>query len=129
MQQIKKTVEYFKRLPYTLRLEPMRDADGSTYWTAEYVELRGCKTEGATEAEAVVNLHELFDDYISAQIENNAEIAVPVQAPVAAEKFTIIVQKRKFAFSHYPDVAEDTQQTNGELKPEPIVAPFEEIAA
>lgn len=129
MESTKKTLEDYKRLPYTLHLEPVSDSDGSKYWTAEYLELRGCKTDGATEAEAVASLQELFDDYVLARIESKAEIEVPIHIPVVAEKFTVVVQKRKFAFSHYPAVAEDTQQTSGQVKPETILASYEGIAA
>jgi len=69
-----KTLEYYKRLPYTLHTEP--GADGK-YWLAEYAELRGCKTDGETEAAAVANLQELFDDFISTLIEEKAEIPEP----------------------------------------------------
>ena len=93
MEQTTKTLEYYKRLPYMLYAQPMRDSDGSNYWTAEYLELRGCKTDGVTEAEAVTNLQELFDEYISARIDDNIEIPEPVQAPVVVKEIWIIVQE------------------------------------
>jgi predicted RNase H-like HicB family nuclease len=77
MTNTPKTLADYKRLPYTLRTEPVTESDGTTYWIAQYVELSGCKIDGETEVQAVANLYELFDDYISTMIENNQSIPVP----------------------------------------------------
>lgn len=113
-----RTVEFYKRLPYTLRTEPVRDSNGENYWTAEYLELRGCKTDGKTEAEAVANVQELFDDYISMRIESGAEIPEPAQAPVAAREIWIVVP-RELLFPVLPlaNIA-DTQGTKEEVRSE-----------
>jgi predicted RNase H-like HicB family nuclease len=115
MEKMKITLKDYKRLPYKLYLEPMRDSDGSNYWTAEYIELRGCKTEGTTEADAVANLQELFDDYILAKIESNAEIPVPLPTTLANEEITLIVQRRKFPLPTSA-VAEDSKETTTDIK-------------
>ena len=87
-----KTLEYYKRLPYTLHTEPQKDEDGSNYWTAEYMELMGCKTDGLTESDAVNNLYELFDDYISAMIEENAEIVEPAPQIILEGEWIDVMQ-------------------------------------
>jgi predicted RNase H-like HicB family nuclease len=127
MQQTIKTLGYYKRLPYTLYAEPKRDSDGSNYWTAEYLELRGCKTDGDTEAEAVANLQELFDEYISAHVENNMEIPEPAPLPPAVEELWIIVQRRRVSGEQLPADTEGTQQTRGETKHETLSPTYEEI--
>lgn len=77
MKPATKKLEDYKRLPYTLRVEPVEDSDGSRYWTAEYVEIRGCKTEGETDVLAIANLQELFDDFVTSCIEDGYEIPEP----------------------------------------------------
>lgn len=95
---MEKTLVYYKRLPYTLRLEPQTDLDGTHYWTAEYVELRGCKTEGGDEAEAIANLQQLFDEYISTKIENQFEIIEPIpQKAEVIKEITVYWRKRTVA--------------------------------
>ncbi len=104
MTQANKTLQYYKLLPYTLRLEPLHDSDGSNYWVAEYTELRGCKTDGDNEAEAVANLNELFDEYISSAIEDGLDIPEPAREVVtdaerilklpAQFRFQKIIKKR-----------------------------------
>lgn len=127
--QIIKTLDYYKRLPYTLRTEPLRDLDDSNYWTAEYLELRGCKTDGNSEAEAVANLQELFDEYILTRIESGNEIPEPVRSPVAVEELWIVIQRKRLSSQLLSSNIGDTQQTSGEMKPETAFHNFEEIAA
>ncbi len=79
MKVKEKDLEYYKRLPYSLRMELITEEDKTTYWTAEYAELRGCKTDGETEADAVANLQGLFDEYIAAHLEMKSDIPEPAQ--------------------------------------------------
>ncbi|MBI1805350.1 MAG: type II toxin-antitoxin system HicB family antitoxin [Ignavibacteriae bacterium] len=118
MEQTAKNLEYYKRLPYTLYVEPLRDSDGSSYWTAQYNELRGCKTDGLTEAEAIANLQELFDEYILDGIEKEIKIPEPVQLESKVESALIVIELRAGV-----DV---TLQTVGETKPE-ISTPHREL--
>lgn len=76
--QMKKTLSYFQQLPYKIITQPVSD-EGDTYWIAEYPDLRGCKTEGETEIEAITNVQELFDEYIEARLEVDDDIPVPSQ--------------------------------------------------
>jgi len=86
-----KTLEYYKRLPYTLFAMPQEDENGNRYWTAEYLELRGCKTEGETELEAIANVQALFDEYITSLLEEKIEIEEPGRTQsVDVEEITII---------------------------------------
>ena len=72
-----KTLDYYRQLPYRVHSEIIQEPDGSRYWIAEYVDLRGCKTEGKTQAEAIHNVQELFDEYISERLKLGHEIPEP----------------------------------------------------
>ena len=110
MEQHPKTLEYYKRLPYRLHAYPMQDSDDSNYWIAEYVELRGCKTDGLTEGEAIVNVQELFDEYILDRIENQVEIPEPKQPGIVEkEKELWVTIKTKPTFGSNP--RQDLQET------------------
>ena len=119
MEQTTKNIQYYRRLPYTLYVEPLRDSDGTNYWTAEYLELRGCKTDGITEGEPVANVQQLFDEYISGRLGDKLEIPEPTQIPTMIKKIWIRVQER----------AEDTQQTGADFRPEVSILPNELITA
>jgi predicted RNase H-like HicB family nuclease len=110
-----KTLEYYQRLPYTLYREPQKDSDGKKYWTAEYLELRGCKTEGETEAEAIKNLQNLFDEYIVLRIENNHAIPEPEKMSRPSNEIIILVGNiNEGSFKNIPGekyIAE-TEKTN-----------------
>ena len=71
------TLEYYYRsLPYSRQAEGIHE-DGPPYWVAWVEELPGCKTDGATFAEAMANLDAAFDDYIEAKLEFGSGIPVP----------------------------------------------------
>ncbi len=72
-----KTLEYYRHLPYTIRTQPEKDSDGTDYWTAEYIELRGCKTDGSSEAEAIKNVQDLFDEHITIRLSKGTLIPEP----------------------------------------------------
>lgn len=72
---MKKNLDYYKSLPYSLHLNMVEEEDGDRYFIAEYIELRGCKEDGSTEAEAIFNLQDLFDEYITIFLK--AEIPIP----------------------------------------------------
>ena len=74
---MKMTLEYYRTLPYSRRVEGFQEAGVDRYWLAWIEELPGCKTDGATFDEAMANLDVAFDDYIEAMLEFGTEIAVP----------------------------------------------------
>lgn len=129
MENAKKTLEEYKRLPYTLRVEPIDESDGSHYWMAEYIELVGCKTDGLTEAEAVANLQELFDEYIAARIESNVEIPEPAPMPLITGEIWMLLPRSDFqSTSSLPSAVEDTQETKREVRLVPVSANYKQIA-
>ncbi len=112
----KKTLQDYRRLPYTLRTDLVKDSDGSEYWTAEYLELRGCKTDGTSEAEAVANVQELFDEYITARMERGNEIPGPTPSPVVVRDAWIVTPYERWSFADSSKINADTKDTGGGVK-------------
>jgi predicted RNase H-like HicB family nuclease len=104
MSLVPKTLDYYKLLPYTLHAEPV-----SGGWVAEFVELRGCKTDGGNEAEAVVNLQTLFDDYIQTLIDERIDIPEPEQKLVPVFPFWVVFPPEVLSSS--TSHAEDADET------------------
>jgi len=111
-----KTLREYKLLPYTLRTELVRESDGSEYWTAEYLELRGCKTDGMEEAEAVAKAQELFDEYIVARLDSGTEIPEPAQPPIVTREAWVIVPQAKWQLPDSSKIDCDTKDTGGNKK-------------
>jgi predicted RNase H-like HicB family nuclease len=108
-----------------MRTEFSRDSDGTEYWIAEYGELRGCKTDGATEGEAVVNLHQLFDEYVEARIEENLDIPEPAPLPALEQGVLWIAAPRTIQFPGLPALnvqATDKTAAETEFKDIPMSA-------
>ena len=74
---MKMTLNDYQALPYSRRVERIHEDDGSFYWVAWIHELDGCKTDGDTQAKAMLNLNIAFDDYIEAMIEFGNNIPTP----------------------------------------------------
>ena len=72
-----KDLKYYKDLLYQINTEPVTDSDGTHYWTAEYPLIQGCKTDGETREDAIVNVRELFDEFIETMLEENIKIEEP----------------------------------------------------
>lgn len=111
-----KTLREYKLSPYTLHTELVRESDGSEYWTAEYLELRGCKTDGSEEAEAVAKVQELFDEYIVARLESGTEIPEPAQPLIVVREAWLIVPQAKWSLPDSSKINLDTKDTGGDKK-------------
>lgn len=73
---MKKDLAYYKRLAYGRVVKKETDGDDE-YWVATFAELPGCLADGATRPEAILNLNEAFDEYITAHIEWRKPIPEP----------------------------------------------------
>lgn len=116
MEQKVKDLKYYQRLPYTLHLEKIIDGE-EKYFTAEFLELRGCKTDGVNEVEAVHNLHELFDEYIESQIEEGIAISEPEKVIISVTPVIATLIEKKEMTNNTAEVTswrkkEDTKITN-----------------
>lgn len=74
-------VSYYRELPYTRRVEPRKDADGTTYFVARIVEIPPLRIHGATKEEALLKLDEIFDDVIDSMLQGGEEVPEPEQWP------------------------------------------------
>jgi predicted RNase H-like HicB family nuclease len=129
VNQTTKNLAFYKRLPYTLRVEPVIDPDDGYYWTAQYIELRGCKTDGTTETEAVANVQELFDEYIMARIERGSIIPEPPELPATQPTHIwMVVAPRQSMIPVPSSDVESTQETRGQRIPEMLSAIYDEAA-
>lgn len=81
----KKDLNYFRAIPYSRRLELIVESDGTHYWIASIEELPGCRTDGKTCAEAILNLDDAFDLYIEAKLEWDSPIPKPTRPKVKVQ--------------------------------------------
>lgn len=72
-----KDVAYYRRLPYTRKLELRQDGDGSVYFIARIKEIPALRIDGETREEALLKLDETFDDWIESMLEMGDEIPEP----------------------------------------------------
>ena len=99
------TLDFYKSLPYSRRAEGIREGEGRPYWVAWIEELPGCKTDGATYAEAMLNLDSAFDDYIEAMLEFESEIPLPTKVNTEVAEITVggLQQELSIEFSASDD--------------------------
>jgi predicted RNase H-like HicB family nuclease len=76
---MQRTLEDYRALHYSRRAEAVYEGSGPPYWVAWIEELPGCKTDGATFPEAILNLDSAFDDYIEAMLGFGSHIPEPVR--------------------------------------------------
>ena len=77
----KKTADYFRSLPYTRRVRLEEEADGDAYFVAFIEELEGVEADGANPTEALANLTDAFEDYLSAMLEWGEPVPEPLSWP------------------------------------------------
>lgn len=73
---MKKNIDYYAKLPYTIILERHDDAD-TPYWSARVAELPHCLITGDTPMEALKEIEEVKLDWI----ESNLEDGLPIPEP------------------------------------------------
>lgn len=73
---IKKGLEYYAKLPYTIILEQWDDGDG-VYWVARVAELPHCLIHGDTPEEAVREIEEVKRDWIKSNLERGLPVPEP----------------------------------------------------
>ncbi|MEM7416803.1 MAG: type II toxin-antitoxin system HicB family antitoxin [Gemmatimonadota bacterium] len=72
-----KPKEFYRALPYMRRVRLETEESGEVYYVAYIEELEGVQSDGDTPWEALANLRDAFEDYLSAMFEWGAEIPVP----------------------------------------------------
>lgn len=76
-----KDVAYYRRLPYTRRVELRTDNPEGPYYLAYLQEMPGLRIDGSTPEEALLKLDQTFDDWIESMLELGDEIPEPEQWP------------------------------------------------
>lgn len=72
-----KTVEEYLQLPYTIELTPDRDEDGAEGFVASVKELPGCVSQGETAEEAVANVRDAMEGWLSVALEDGVAVPEP----------------------------------------------------
>ena len=73
---MKKTIEYYMSLPYSIVLTPLSEADGGG-WLAEIPLLQGCITDGDTQLEALEMIEDAKRGWLEVALENAEQIPEP----------------------------------------------------
>ncbi|WP_240507168.1 type II toxin-antitoxin system HicB family antitoxin [Staphylococcus cornubiensis] len=73
-----KDLNYYLKLPYTLKVEQDTDYDGIEYFIAKYEELDGLVGTGDSEIKAVNDLLTIKKDWLEA----NLNVGTPIPEPI-----------------------------------------------
>jgi len=77
MNNIRKDLEYYSKLPYTIILEEWDDGNGP-YYVARVAELPHCLIHGDTPEEAIAEIEEVKIDWIKSNLERGFKIPEPI---------------------------------------------------
>jgi predicted RNase H-like HicB family nuclease len=93
-----KDLAYYKRLPYNRVLEPQTEGG----FIARIEEIPWIRIDGETREEALLRLHETFEDCVTTLIERGDEVPEPVLWPesVGPVPQDPVVRRVAFASSH-----------------------------
>ena len=82
----KKDLAFYLKLPYRIDCKHCKDSDGTRYWLAEYPDIMGCSTDGATRIEAVNNVKELFKEMVEVILDSGNDVPIPKKTKPEALK-------------------------------------------
>lgn len=86
-----KRIEEYLGLPYHFELVPDEDEQGQSGWVVSVEELPGCISQGDTPDEAITNIHDAMEGWISVALEDGQEIPEPWPEPSYSGKFIVRV--------------------------------------
>jgi antitoxin HicB len=75
---VKKDMEYYMRLPYTIALK-RGVGDGAEYWIARVLELPHCMTHGTTPEEALGDIEDAKREWLKANITSGLPVPEPAK--------------------------------------------------
>jgi antitoxin HicB len=73
---VKRDLDYYSKLPYTIILERWDDGTGS-YWVARVAELPHCMIHGETPEEAIKDIEAVKNDWIKSNLKRGLNIPEP----------------------------------------------------
>lgn len=73
---VKKDLEYYMKLPYTITLKPGANVD-EKYWIARVLELPHCMTHGSTPEEAIQDIEDAKREWLESNIKDSNPIPEP----------------------------------------------------
>jgi antitoxin HicB len=73
---VKRDLDYYVKLPYTIILERWDDGTGS-YWVARVAELPHCMIHGETPEEAIKDVETVKNDWIKSNLQRGLNIPEP----------------------------------------------------
>jgi len=73
---MKKTIEYYMSLPYSVLLTPLSVEDGGG-WLAEIPVLPGCMSDGETQAEALMMIEDAKRGWLESALAHGDSIPEP----------------------------------------------------
>lgn len=76
-------VQDYRALPYSREVELVVEEDGQVYFLARISEIPWVEADGETREEALLRLHEIFDDAIESMLESGDEVPVPDAWPAS----------------------------------------------
>ena len=85
-----KTIEYYMGLPYRLEILPDPDEGG---YVARYLDLPGCITVGDSMESVAKNAEDAKREWLTAAMENGAQIAEPVGMAGYSGQFKLRIPK------------------------------------
>jgi predicted RNase H-like HicB family nuclease len=88
-----RTVEGYLRLPYHIEITLDRDDEGNAGWFAEVEELPGCMSQGRTPEEAVHNIFDAMEGWLSVAIEDGIDIPEPRSPTTFSGQFRIRIPR------------------------------------
>lgn len=82
--------ELLASLPYAVEVVPTVDTEGNTVYLASNPELRGCMAHGDSPDEAIVNLAEARELYLSSLIEDGVAPPLPAAVKTGGRPFSAV---------------------------------------
>ena len=77
MDKITKSLNYYRKLPYTFITSLKRDDHDNLFWETEIKEFDLCIGIGETEVAAVNNAYEMFDYHVTTILEWGDKVPIP----------------------------------------------------
>lgn len=100
-----RTLEDYLALPYAIELVRDEDEEGNTGFVAEVEELPGCLSQGATPEEAIHNVFNAMEGWLSVALEDGRPIPEPRAGRTYSGRFVLRIPQ-----SLHADLAHEAER-------------------